>query len=150
MVRNNINNLVATIISFVPIAAKFDSIVPGTLGIKSNNTPLTATSTPWTTPPIALTTNTTSSESDLMTLNTITSTIAVGSNIVEVESTLFYILIGAGSGILILLFIILIMFLSACYLATNKGRSYTITAAVQDNEGENPGLYFHQIQGTYV
>ena len=67
--------------------------------------------------------------------------IAVGSNIVEVGSTLFYILIGAGSGILILLFIILIMFLSvfaiACFQNRQKRKlsSCVIAIAQPQNQG---------------
>ena len=125
----------------LPIA-KFNSTVPGTLDIESDDkTSVVFSSIPWTTPPTTLTANPTSSENDSRTLITITSTIAIGSNIVEVGSTLFYILIGAGSGISILLFIILIMFLSvfaiACFQNRQKRKlsSRVIAIAQQQNQG---------------
>ena len=59
-------------------------------------------------------------------------------------------MVGAGSGILILSLIILIMFTAICFLVTNKGQSYTLAIDDQIGDRENPNLHSPQIQGTLV
>jgi hypothetical protein len=109
----------------------------------------------WTTvPQIAPTTNRTSFEGIhvSVTPNTTTSTTAIigSDNIFEVGSLLFYIVIGAGSGILILSLIMLIILIAICFLATNKGQSYILAIHDQsgDTELESPNLYWPQVRGT--
>ena len=86
-----------------------------------------------------------------MTLTTITR--EPGSkSIIEVGGTLFYIVIGAGSAILILSLIITIMLSAICFLATKKGESYTL--AIDDKNGDrardSPNLNWpQQVQGSY-
>ena len=56
----------------------------------------------------------------------------VDTQLFEVGSTLFYIVIGAGSGVLFLLLVILVMCAAVCYLAADRGKSYTITTESAD------------------
>ena len=70
---------------------------------------------------IILTTNSTT------VIDSTTSTVILGSHFIEVGSTIFYIVVGAGSGVLVLLLIIVIMCASVCYLIADRGKSYTIT-----------------------
>jgi hypothetical protein len=155
MVRNEINFNIIMNFGFSPNIAKFDSTVPGTLNTELGDITSAVISTiSWTTAPrITLTTNQTSFEGVSATLNTTTSTstTAIGSdNIFEVGSPLFYIVIGAGSGILILSLIMLIILIAICFLATNKGQSYILAIHDQsgDTELESPNLYWPQVRGT--
>ena len=68
-----------------------------------------------------------------------TVTITVVTDLIEIGSSLFYVVTVAGSSILILLIIIIVLCVAACFLRTNKGRSYTlptvtvVTAGQQSN-----------------
>ena len=83
---------------------------------------------------------------------TSTATTIIGT---QVGSTLFYIVVGAGSGVLILLLVILIMCMAVCCLAADKGKSYTITTAAMhrqetqygERDVENPEQRWPQTQG---
>ena len=72
---------------------------------------------------VKITTNSTTVQSDSAT----TTDSEVDNQLIDVGSTLFYIVVGAGSGVLVLLLIILIMCASVCYLIADRGKSYTIT-----------------------
>ena len=126
----------------------------GTLVTESDDkTSVMITSIPWTAPSTTLTTIP-SIESDSMTPTTVTLTRETGSkSIIEVGSTLFYIVIGAGSAVLILSLIITIMLTAICFLATKKGQSYTL--AIDDKDGDrardSPNLDWpQQVQGSYI
>ena len=113
-------------INFISID-KFNSTVQGSLVTElddSNKLPIgtvtsvTSRSTSWTTTQIA---NLTSTYNNSVTpMTTLAVTLGSNLNIIEVGSVLFYTVVGAGSGVLILLLIILMMFITVCYLATNK------------------------------
>ena len=70
----------------------------------------------------------------MMQLTTTISTIG-SDNIFKVGSPLFYIVIGAGSSILILLLIILTMLTVMCLLVITRGKSYTL--ALDDQSGDS-------------
>ena len=76
-----------------------------------------------------VTTNSMTAHSDSATTMT-----NVDTQLFEVGSTLFYIVIGAGSGVLVLLLVILVMCAAVCYLylAADRGKSYTITTESAD------------------
>ena len=63
------------------------------------------------------------------TTTTSTTTSGHGVHPFEIGSPLFYIMVGAGSGMLILLLIILTMDVAISCLAARKVRSYTLTTA---------------------
>ena len=73
------------------------------------------------TTPITTTTITISGTTQSDSANTI-----LGTNIFDVGSTLFYVVIGSGSGILLLIITIIILLFATCLLAISKGRSYTL------------------------
>ena len=150
--------------------AKFNCIVPGTLYDYSTDCPpMSAFTESLTTPaahPQPMTTSTISNSTSATiqaiattrpTSTTITTTSAItfGSNLIEVGSVLFYIVVGAVSGVLILLLAILIMCTAVWCLAADKGKSYTITTAamyrqqIQSGKRENPQQQWSQIQGDW-
>jgi hypothetical protein len=149
MVRNEINFNIIMNFGFPPNIAKFDSTVPGTFNTELDDITSAMISTiSWTTAPrITLTTIRTSFEGVSATLNTttLTSTTVIGSdNIFEVGSALFYIVIGAGSGILILSLIIPTII---CFLVTTKGQFKTLAINDQSGDTESPNLHWSQVRG---
>ena len=84
----------------------------------------------------------------------------LGTNIFDVGSTLFYVVIGSVSGILLLIITIIILLFATCLLAISKGRSYTLnteptTATIisvqrQDVEREGSIQLRPQSQGIVV
>ena len=88
-----------------------------------------------------------------------TVTVTVVTGVIEIGSSLFYVVTVAGSSILILLIIIIILCVAACFLRANKGRSYTlptvtvVTAGQQSNNNiqiSEGSLNLPEIQGTYL
>ena len=88
-----------------------------------------------------------------------TASVTVVTGVIEIGSSLFYVVTVAGSSIVILLIIIIILCVAACFLRANKGRSYTlptvtvVTAGQQSNNNiqtSEGSLNLPETQGTYL
>ena len=118
------NSLYPCILHSIPhIIAKFNSAVRGTLDDTYNTTTQLPITTSWTS--MIIVSNVTGDSTNAASAAT------TGTHLLEVGSPLFYVVVGAGSGILIVILIIFILcvVIGCSCLTARKERTYSINLA---------------------